>query len=186
MAIDDEEAGRLISTILQAVSEGAPSLERSGVNEVINQWRAEIEAGRPIERKLRVRQSPGLDVVSGTPRSGSSSTGEFVGKEEYSKIEQLDLLVEALGLAFSAPQMMASRFLDTIIKYSSPGGDKRPEQISAVLVDGSNPDVPGRSIDRGVIAQSEEATARLVELLNELSQEGDLQVRKFTLPKEER
>ncbi|MES0032717.1 hypothetical protein [Mesorhizobium sp. M0040] len=178
MAITEKEAGLLISTMLGAIPEEALRPGRLSIADLISQWRAEIEAGRPVDRKLTVRQSPGLDEVAGVPRTRTSSTGEFVGKKEYSKVEQLDLLVEALGLAFIAPQMMASRFLDTIERFSSTKQDA--ESVSVSLAAAGGAAEPSLRVDWATIAESTEATMPLAHLLNELSQEDGLRKRAFT------
>ena len=112
MPISEDEAGRLIEIIERTVR-GAAGHSR-GIMRLIDQWKADVEAGRPVERKLRVRQSPDADGLIEGPRSRSKSRGDFVGKEDFTNVEQLDMLVDALGLAFLAPYMMSKRLLDTI------------------------------------------------------------------------
>ena len=183
MAITEDEAGRLISTIVEAIS-SSERPERLAISELISQWRAEIEAGRPVDRRLNVRQSPGLDEVAGVPRSGTSSSGEFVGKKDYTKVEQLNLLLEALGLAFVAPQMMASNFLDAIERCRSLPEGVADAPFSVSLASSGGVEAKTLQIDRNTVTQSVEATAPLATLLKELSQEDGLRTRTFTRPQD--
>ena len=183
MAINDDEAGLLISTIVKEIS----SLEQPGrlaIADLISQWRAEIKTGRPVDRKLKVRQSPGLDELAGVSRSGTSSTGEFVGKKEYTKVEQLDSLLEALGLAFVAPQMMASKFLDAIERYGLLKKGVTAAPVSVSLETAGGVEESTLLVDRKTVMQSVEATASLTALLNELSQEDGLRARAVIPPQE--
>jgi len=177
MAISDDEARRLINHLEQTVREAASQRDKPGIAEIINQWRADVEAGRPVERKLKVRQSPGLDVLTETPRSSRMSSGEFVGTEDYSPIEQLDMLVSALGVALVAPQMMARRFMDAITTFSGPGTkglyDPVVRLVGVADTDEPEGDAPAR-ISRASIDQSRELTGALDKLLREIVKEADL------------
>ncbi|MEY8143099.1 hypothetical protein [Falsihalocynthiibacter sp. CO-5D18] len=185
MVISEDDADRLIATILDALTDKNLEPNGSGVNDLIGQWRAEIESGRAIDRKLTYKQSPGLDEVSGTPRSGTSTSGDFVGKEEFTKVEQFDLLIETLGLAFMAPQMMASRFLDNIEKFSSPENSGKAEPTKISLADGGDSEGAVRHINRENVAQSAAATDQLGKLLQELAKEAGLKLRQFKTSVEE-
>lgn len=180
MAIDETEADLLIAALVEAIPADALQSARHAVGDLISQWRAEIEAGRPVDRKLKVRQSPGLDELVGIARSGTTYTGEFVGKAEYSKFEQLDLLVEALGLVFAAPQMMASRLLDTVRYYRSSQGVGATEPLSIEFAGTGETETPALSIDETIVTQSIKATASLTVLLDEISRVGALKERTFT------
>src|SRR3546814_1080117 len=76
MAISDDEARRLIEHLERTAREAAEQQDKPGITGIINQWRVDVEAGRPVERKLKVRQSPGLDVLTGTPRSSTTRSEE--------------------------------------------------------------------------------------------------------------
>jgi hypothetical protein len=89
MAISDEEANQVIAAIEEAFPHESLKLGRDAIADLLQQWRAEIEAGRPIDRKLKVTERPGLDELAGVPRTRTSSTGEFVGKQDYRPAEQL-------------------------------------------------------------------------------------------------
>lgn len=177
MAISNNEVRRLIKHLEQTVREAAAQQDKPGITEIINQWRADIDAGRPVERKLKVRQSPGLDVLSETPRSSRTSSGEFVGTEEYSPIEQLDMLVSALGIALVAPQMMARRFMDTITTFSGtatkPLYDPVVRLVGIADTDEPEDDGPAR-ISRTSIDESRDLTIALDKLLREIVEEADL------------
>lgn len=177
MAITDDEARRLIEHLERSVRDAADQQDKPGITEIINQWRADVEAGRPVERKLKVRQSPGIDVLAETPRSSTTSSGEFVGTEAYNSIEQLDMLVTALGVALVAPQMMADRFMDTITTFSSPGSkglyDPAVRLVGVADTDEPDGDGPAR-ISRISIDQSREMTSALDRLLREIIEEADL------------
>lgn len=67
MAITEDEAAELIGHIEAAVRESASRPDARGIIDLLDQWRSDVEAGAPIERKLAVRQSPGLDELAGTP-----------------------------------------------------------------------------------------------------------------------
>lgn len=177
MAISDDEARRLIKHLERTAREAAELQNKPGITEIINQWRVDVEAGRPVERKLKVSQSPGLDVLTGAPRSSTTSSGEFVGTEDYSPIEQLDMLVSALGLALVAPQMMARRFIDAITNFSDPGTKGRYDPIVRLVgvADTGEPEAeaPAR-ISRESIDQSRELTGALDKLLREIVEAADL------------
>lgn len=177
MSISDDEATSLIEHIEQTVREAATRQDKPGITEIINQWRSDVEAGRPVERKLKVRQSPGLDVLSETPRSPTTSSGDFVGRESFSPIEQLDMLVAALGVALLAPQMMARRFMNTISSFGGTGGEGPFDPVVRLVgvadTDEPERDAPAR-ISRASIQQSQELTLPLDKLLREIIEEADL------------
>lgn len=177
MAISDDEAGRLIEHLERTVREAAAEQDKPGITEIINQWRADVEAGRPVERKLTVRQSPGLDALTANPRSSTKSSGEFVGTEAYSAIEQLDMLVTALGVALVAPQMMARRFIETIITLSGPKSEDLHDPVVRLVgvADTDEPDGDGPArISRTSIDQSRQLTGALDKLLHEIIEAAEL------------
>jgi hypothetical protein len=174
MAISEDEAAALIKHIETTVGAAAEKPEFHGILDLLNQWRSDVDAGRSIERKLSVRQSPGLDVLTETPRTRATAKGDFVGKEDYNGLEQLELLVTALDLAYVAPKMMAERFLDIVASTSGEANAKAGADISIAFVGVGETDAAatGRTISRAGVAQSHEATTRLSELLAEISREA--------------
>jgi hypothetical protein len=175
MAITDEEASQIIAAIEQALSLYSLEPDRDAIADFLQQWRAEIEAGRPIDRKLKVTESPGLDVLAGVPRARISSTGEFVGKKDYSPTEQLDLLLEALGLSFVAPPMMAARFLETVERYRVDEANENPATIFLARTEEIGD--PTLRLDRATIDQATKAVIPLSRVLNELSRETSIRDR---------
>lgn len=177
MAISDDDTRRLIAHLEQATREAAAEQQKPGITAIINQWRADVEAGRAVERKLKVRQSPGLDVLTETPRSSTTSSGEFVGTEPYSPIEQLDMLVAALGVALVAPQMMARRFMDTITSFSGHDAkglyDPVVRLVGVADTDEPEGDAPAR-VSRASIDRSRELTGALDKLLREIMANAEL------------
>lgn len=169
MSISDEEASQVIAAIEQAFPPESLESGRNAIADFLQQWRAEIEAGRPIDRKLKVTESPGLDELAGIPRSRTTSTGEFVGKKDFSPTERLDLLLEALGLSFVAPPMMAARFLDTVERYRVDEAQETSATIS--LAPTGEIGDPTLQLDRATIDQAAEAVIPLSRVLNELSRE---------------
>lgn len=185
MAISNDQAAHLIEHIEHSVRVEATKQDKQGIIDIINQWRSDVEAGRQIERKLTVRQSPGLDVLSDTPRTRSTSSGEFVGKEDFTPIEQLDMLITALGLAFVAPQMMAQRFIDAISEYSGADAKAQEEPVVRFIELGEDTDLEPDAdyqdrISRHSISQSREHVEDLATLLLEISDEAGLSHRKLT------
>ena len=181
MPISEEEAERLINHIEETVRRIASDPDMRGIIGLIDQWKADVEAGRSIERKLPVRRSPDLDGLIDTPRSRSTTSGDFVGKEDYTNVEQLDMLVVSLGLAFLVPSMMSKRLLGTITKYSE-GQDQeeRPDPVIHLLgVTTTDVSRTSSSISRETIAQSYESTAELATLLNEIVKEAELTPRRL-------
>ncbi|ESX02329.1 hypothetical protein NKJ16_29535 [Mesorhizobium sp. M0179] len=176
MAISEDEAASLIVLIERTVREVAGKPDTQGIIDMMNQWRSDVEAGRPVERKLSVRQSPGLDELAGAPRSRTTTSGDFVGREDYSKVEQLDMLIAALGVAYVAPQMMATRFLDTIVSCSEQARQKAQFEPIAhfVGVGDTEESRAAPSISRTTIMQSREATMPLARLLDEITREAEL------------
>ncbi|MER9629621.1 hypothetical protein [Mesorhizobium sp. M0296] len=176
MAISEDEARSLIATILKKLAEDAAPGDRRAIDDLIVQWHAEIEAGRPVDRKLKVSISPGLDIVAEVPRSRTAATGEFVGKKDYSQLEQLDLLVETLGLAFVAPQMMASKLLETVQQFAGEGGVQAAAPVTVFLA------APGevedaRRIDTVIAKEAAARTQELANIIAELSEEKGLKPR---------
>ena len=181
MAISEEEADELISYIEKTVREVASDPRMKGITELIDQWKADVEAGRPIERKLSVRRGPGVNNLIEAPRSRSTTSGDFVGKEDYTKFEQLDMLVVSLYLAFLAPYIMSERLLDTIAEYAGEPNQREKSDPVIDLLGVASTDATRTSspISRETIAQSNKSTAKLAALLNEIIQEADLTPRKF-------
>jgi hypothetical protein len=176
MAVTEDEAGHLIEHIEKTVREAAESQDKPAILNLLNQWRADVEAGRPVERKITVKLSPGLDVLASEARSRTSSSGDFVGKEDFTNSEQLNMLVTALRIAFIAPQMMAARFLDVITAFS--GSDGNEGQFSPpvhMVSDIADIEIKPDLISRDNIAQSRSQTDFLNELLVEISQEAGLE-----------
>ncbi|MDE0532815.1 MAG: hypothetical protein OXI01_15410 [Albidovulum sp.] len=181
MPISEAEADRLISHFEFNVREVANDPRMQGITGLVDQWKADVEAGRPIERKLTARRSPGLDGLIEAPSSPSTTSGDFVGTEEYTKLEQLDMLVVALYLAFLAPSVMSERLLDTIARFS---GNQNQQETTDPVIDllGIVPTDASRMssrISRETIAQSKESTAKLATLLNEIIEEAELTPRRF-------
>lgn len=175
MAISDEEANQVIAAIERALPQGSLEPGRDAIADFLQQWRAEIEAGRPIDRKLKVAESPGLDELAGVPRARTSSTGEFVGKKDFRPTERLDLLLEALGLSFVAPPMMAARFLETVERYRDAEANENPAMIS--LAPTGEVGDPTLQLDRATIDQAAEAVIPLSRVLDELSRETGIRDR---------
>ncbi|NBC37811.1 hypothetical protein GTZ99_14745 [Novosphingobium sp. FSY-8] len=183
MAISEDEAAKLIAHIETTLREVASDPRYAGIIDLLNQWRSDVEAGRRVDRKLPVHQSPGVDVLTEVPRSRTTTSGEFVGKEDYTAIEQLDLLVAALGVAFLAPQMMATRFLNAITTYGGDSGAKiahENPQIHLVGVGDTGAVDSGPRISSNAIAQSRDAVMTLARLLDEVTQEGNLTARNLS------
>ncbi|MGX9574196.1 hypothetical protein [Mesorhizobium sp. f-mel] len=176
MAISEDEARSLIATILKALAKDAAPGDRRAIDDLIAQWHAEIEAGRPVDRKLKVRTSPGLDVVADVPRSRTTATGEFVGKKDYGQIEQLDLLLEALGLAFIAPQMMASKLLKTVQQFAGERGVQAAAPVTVFLVAQSEIE-DTRQIDAVIAEDAAVRTQDLANIIAELSEETGIKPR---------
>ena len=181
MPISDDEAVRLINHIESTVREVASVPNMQGIAGLVDQWRADVEAGRTIERKVSVRPSPGVDEPTETLRLRSTTSGDFVGKEDYTVLEQLDMLVVSLCLAFLAPSMMSERLLDTIAQYSREHDRQEPPDpvIDFLGVETTDATRTISVISRDTIVQSKKATAELVALSKEIIQEANLDPRKL-------
>lgn len=181
MPISEEEADRLISHIEMTVREIASDPPMPGITALIDQWKADVEAGRPVELKLPVHRRRGVDGLIDTSRSRPTTSGEFVGKEDYTKFEQLDMLIVSLYLAFLAPSTMSKRLLDTIEEFSGePNQQEKPSAAVDLLGVASTDESPRFThISRETIAQSNESTSKLASLLNEIVQEAGLAPRRF-------
>lgn len=167
MAISDEEVRQVVNAITDALEpqESGPY----AIADFLQQWHAEVAAGRPIDRKLRVAESPGLDEPADVPRARTRSTGEFVGKQDFSPTEELDLLLEALGLSFVAPPMMAARFLETVKQYRVNEETENPVTIHlAPTAEIGNPKL---ELDRIKIDQASQAVNQLSQVIREISRE---------------
>ena len=181
MPVSDDEAERLISHIVETVRGVAGESSMRGITELIDQWKADVEAGRPIERKLRIQPSPSLVEFADTRRSRSATSGDFIGKEDYTILEQLDMLVVSLYLAFLVPSMMSERLLGTIEKYGRTKDQQEKSDPIIHLLGVATTDVSSTSprISHETIAQSNESTEKLATLLNEIVQEAGLTPRIF-------
>ena len=181
MPILEDDADRLISHIEMTVREIASDPRMRGITGMIDQWKADVEAGRPIERKLQVQRSPGPDGLIEAPRSRSTTSGDFVGKEDYTKFEQLDMLIISLYLAFLAPSIMSERLLDTITKYrAEQDQQEKPDPVIELLgIASTDASRASSHISRETIAQSNESTAKLASLLKEIIKEAKLTPRKL-------
>ncbi len=175
MPISEDEAERLISHIEATVRRVTRDPSMSGITGLIDQWKADVEAGRSIERKLRFRASRGFDDLTDTPRSGLTTSGDFVGKEDFTRVEQLDMLVVSLRLAFLVPSMMSARLLDTIAEYCGEQDQQEKKELVVQLFGVSTTDVAptSPSISREMIARSNEVTAKLATLLDEIIREAE-------------
>lgn len=181
MAISENEAQQLIEHIEKTIRELADQAAMLGVIELMGQWKADVEAGRSVERKLSVRQSPGLDRLVEAPRSRSTTSGDFVGKEDYNNVEQLDMLVAALGLAYVAPPMMSKRLLDKVSELSEQKGQPEQSDLTIELrgVATSEESTPSLRISRASIGQSLKATLGLRNVLSEITREAELTQRRL-------
>ena len=140
MPIDNDEAARLIRLIEETVSEITRDPNMRGIKELISQWKADVEAGRPIQRKLSVRADPGNIAFIDEESSRPTARGEFVGREDYTPLEQLDMLVEALGLAFLAPTMMSRCLLDAIKNFGHEQDQKGKPEPTIYFMEGATTD----------------------------------------------
>lgn len=183
MTISNDEATKLINFIEEKVRGEATEQDKAGITDIINQWRSDMEVGRQVERKVAVRQGPGLDAIAEVPRSRRATSGDFVGREDYEPTEQLNMLLGALGIAYLAPQMMAQRFMQAIEDFG--GIDDDAEAVPDVRLVGvgeiGGPDEGGLpKISRANIEQSRVKTNDLSSLLYEISKEAEIPQRKFS------
>lgn len=173
----DQEIKELIDQIESAVRKSA--IDYQGIIRLIDQWKADVEFGRPVERRLSIRRSYDSHSYTDTGRSESRTSGDFIGKEDYSSLEQLEMMVVALGLAFLAPHMMSKRVLDTISKYS---GDQQQDQQERKLdpivrflgVATTETSQGSTDISHSTIEQSQQSTIALADILNEIGEEAEL------------
>jgi hypothetical protein len=183
MSISDDDAEKLVNFIESKVREETSEQEKAGILNIINQWRSDIEVGRQVERKVVVRQSPGLDTLAEVPRSRSATSGDFVGREDYEPTEQLNMLIGALGVAYLAPQMMAQRFIQAIEDFGGTGDEQKvvPDVrfVGVGEFGGFEEDDLGK-ISRANIEQSRGKTDALSSLLDEISNEAEIPQRKFS------
>lgn len=183
MSISDDDAKKLVRFIESKVREEASEQDKAGILDIIDQWRSDVEVGRQVERKVVVRQSPGLDAWAEVPRSRSTTSGDFVGREDYEPTEQLNMLIGALGVAYLAPQMMAQRFMQAIEDFGGTGDEQRifpnVRFVGIREFDGSEEDEVGK-VSRANIEQSRGKTDALSSLLDEISNEAEIPQRKFS------
>lgn len=175
MDISEEEAIKLIAHIERTMREASSEPNLHGIINILNQWRADVDAGRQVERRLIVSQSPGLDKIAEVPRSRSPVSGEFVGKEEYTPHVQLDMLVNALAIAFIAPPMMAQRFINAITEYSEATVQTEPviHLVGVGEKDGTEASSSSK-ISHKNIAQTRQKTSAITSILMEISKDENL------------
>ncbi|GGE43614.1 hypothetical protein [Actibacterium pelagium] len=182
MTISNDEVTKLVNFIEEKVRSEATEQDKAGIAEIINQWRSDIEIGRQVERKVTVRQSPGLDVIADVPRSRRATSGDFIGREDYEPTEQLNMLLGALGMAYLAPQMMAQQFMQAIEDFGVIDEDAEvvPDVHLVGLGEiGESDEDSWSKISRANIEQSRTKTNRLSLLLSELSKEAGIKQRNF-------
>lgn len=168
MTISETQATILIDKIEGTIAQNPNDYGGTDVVWVLSQWRQEVATGRPVYRRLKVNESPGIDVLAPVERTARKTSGDFVGKEPYSKTEELDLLVGALALAKVAPPRMATKLFMTIEKFS----DVKPNgQITVHLIDPLDETNDGRTIDRSDVDQAISSSRSLATLLQVVSEE---------------
>jgi hypothetical protein len=81
----------------------------------------EIAIGRRVSRKISIpsESSDSTDSVGRPPRRESRTSADFVGRDPFTAIESLALLIDGIELSIVSPGMMAEKLLQTIGTDSS-------------------------------------------------------------------
>lgn len=116
----EEEAKQIVEQLLAELAQRhVLSRGRTPQDGLVNAFHAEIAAGLPVQIKLKVKNEEVVDdPIAGTRTTEGSARGEFIQRRDYTSLEQLEILVEALRLAAVAPPLMASRLFSTLREFS--------------------------------------------------------------------
>jgi hypothetical protein len=142
-----------------------PDEQRSGFPTAIQ---AEIEAGKPVQIRLKVRPDQLIkDPVVGMRSAGSADSGsraEFIQRQEFTPKEKLELMVDGLGLARVAPPLMARRIFETIRRVN-------PVAASEVRLSDDRSDVEPKVFRAQEVEEAVGAVGKLQEILFQLKRE---------------
>lgn len=150
-SVTEEEAAELVDRLLaELVERSSLDVGRTPQEGLVNAVQAEIAAGVPVQVKLKVKNEQSVDdPIAGARSTEGSARGEFIQRRDYTSLEQLEILVEALRLAAVAPPLMASQLFSTLREFSPPGtvpvvnlvSESVPEQFRAVNAEEVEPAV---------------------------------------------
>ena len=111
----DDEAERLFAALIHVLRQRRDVEQPSERDNYLAAIETEIDAGKPVAVKLKVRDEKTVsDPVTGTRAAGSSSSADFIQRQEYSGLEKLKILLNGLGLATIAPGEMALRLTTSL------------------------------------------------------------------------
>lgn len=162
----EAEASELFDKLLATLRERRNGLSSEGRSDFLKAIEAEIDAGKPVQVKLKVRGEKVVsDPVVGVRSSGATASGEFIQRQEYSSVEKLEILVNGLALATVTPPLMAQKFVN-ILDVHGPGETNIRVRLGDDQADSAN-----YEIDEGYVQDTVHQTAVLKELLAEISQE---------------
>lgn len=165
----EEEAKQIVEQLLAELAQ-RPVLSggRTPQDGLVNAVHAEIAAGLPVQIKLKVKNEEVVDdPIAGARTAEGSARGEFIQRRDYTSLEQLEILLEALRLAAAAPPLMASRLFSTLGEFSPSG--------SVPVVNFANEAVPdqARAVEREEVAPAVASSERLRASLDELLSKHD-------------
>jgi len=81
---------------------------------------AQIDSGKPVPVTLKVRSEKIVpDALTGIRRAESTSSGEFIQRQEYTPREKLEILLNGLELATVVPPLMAQAFIAETSRLSA-------------------------------------------------------------------
>lgn len=171
MPVTEEEAERLIGVIINTIGSTPHLSDNLIVSDLVSQWRSEVEAGRQIEKKLKVRENPRYQFDSGPSKSRPESSGEFIGRDDYKQIERLNLLINTVNLIFVVPEKMAFNVFDTIKRIKSEKDEEESDNFSIFLAGIGDGGEPKLEINQESIAEWGDEGEALAKLVREISGE---------------
>ncbi|OCJ17376.1 hypothetical protein A6U87_00005 [Rhizobium sp. AC44/96] len=106
--MDEDEVEALYTHLVTILTSRRDVDELQGRDDYLTPILAEIEAGKAVPIKLKV---PGereiVDPVAGR-RTGSSSSAEFIQRQDFSGREKIEILLRGVEMSVVAPARMAA------------------------------------------------------------------------------
>jgi hypothetical protein len=177
MPVTEEDAERLIGLIIKTIEDTPLLSENLIVSDLINQWRSEVEAGRQVEKKLRVKENPRYQFDAGSSKGRPESSGEFIGRIDYKQFEQLEILINTLNLIFVVPEKMAFKVYDTISRIKKENEEGEGGYLSISLAGAGDSIDSKLDINLESIVEWAEGNGDISRLIREISDEIGSKVR---------
>ncbi|MGD9479082.1 hypothetical protein [Shinella sp. G-2] len=160
--MDEDEVEALYDQLVTILMSRKDTDELQGRDDYLTPILAEIEAGKPVSIKLKV---PGereiVDPVAGR-RPGSSSSAEFIQRQDFSGREKLEILLRGVEMSVVAPVQMAAEIINSLEGLDI-------DEFDGVLLFGNDVvSAPTRTVTSAELATTLSETSTLEALINEI------------------